>query len=329
MLWSRLLLAASIAFMSRPAVAQRPDSGEGRIRHHHEFLVSTEWLARHLDSSGVVVVHVGRRDSAFLAGHVPGARFLSLAAVATTVAGVPNEFPPETDLEATFRSLGVGDSARIVIYGDDAGLLAARAWVALDLLGQSGRAALLDGGFTQWVAERRPVETGPRAVAARPFTARWRADPVVSAAWVRARLGDGSVFLVDARSPDLYAGRGAAGAGARAAGGTGAARAENGAGAGGGGGHLPGARSLYWMDALESSERPVLKSMHALHETIWKAAGADRPAVRTVVTYCQTGMQASFDYFVARYVGYPDVRLYDGSVAEWMQLGYPVERSSP
>ena len=83
------------------------------------------------------------------------------------------------------------------------------------------------------------------------------------------------------------------------------------------------------MGTLEAPGHPVLRSMHALHETIWKAAGADRPGVRTVVTYCQTGMQASFDYFVARYVGYPDVRLYDGSMAEWGQLGYPVERSSP
>jgi thiosulfate/3-mercaptopyruvate sulfurtransferase len=47
--------------------------------------------------------------------------------------------------------------------------------------------------------------------------------------------------------------------------------------------------------------------------------------VRTLVVYCHSGMQASFDYFVARYIGYPDVRLYDGSMAEWMQRGYPVE----
>ena len=53
------------------------------------------------------------------------------------------------------------------------------------------------------------------------------------------------------------------------------------------------------------------------------AAGAERPSVRTIVVYCRTGMQASFDYFLARYLGYPDVRLYDGSLEEW--AGLPAE----
>ena len=58
------------------------------------------------------------------------------------------------------------------------------------------------------------------------------------------------------------------------------------------------------------------------------ASGTDRAPVRTVVTYCQTGMQASHAYFVARYIGYRDVRLYDGSMSEWTGLPaaqYPVE----
>lgn len=289
-----LALLALLAFSPR-AVAQNADVGEGNVRHHPEFLVSTDWLAQHLARPGVVVVQVGRSEGPYQAGHVPGARFLPLSAVATTVGGVPNEFPSRSDLVETFRDLGVGDTARIVLYGDDAGLLAARAWVALDILGQGARAALLDGGIAKWTAEHRAVETGAHPVPPAPFRARPRADRVVTAAWVKAHLGDRRVFLVDARSHDLFAG-----------------------------GHLPGAQSLYWMSTLESEANPVLKSMHALHEGLWKPAGADQPAVNTVVTYCHTGMQASFDYFVARYIGYPDVRLYDGSLSEWEQLGYPV-----
>ncbi len=308
--WSPLLLAASIAFAPPRAAAQnapREDLGEGNIRHHREFLVSTDWLAQRLQSPGVVVVQVGRTDAAYLAGHIPGARFLPLTAVATTAGGVPNEFPPEAELVAAFRDLGVGDSARIVLYGDDAGLLAARAWVALDLLGQSGRAALLDGGLARWKAEQRPVETGsgtasrPASAATSPFAAHWRTEGIVTASWVRSRLGDASVALVDARSPETFAGPD---------------------------GHLPGARSIFWMSTLDSARGGTLKTMHTLHEGIWKPAGADAPAVGTVVTYCQTGMQASFDYFVARYIGYPDVRMYDGSMAEWVRLAMPVERSS-
>jgi len=120
------------------------------------------------------VLHVGHSDEQYHAGHIPGALFLPLSAVATTVGGVANEFPAPEQLAATFRDLGVGNSARIVIYGDDPGLLAARVWAALDLLGHSAQAAILDGGLTRWTAERRTVETTVRARHPEPFASRWR-----------------------------------------------------------------------------------------------------------------------------------------------------------
>ncbi len=208
-------------------------------------------------------------------------------------------------LSTTFRDLGLGNGARIVIYGDDPGLQAARAWVALDLLGQSARAAILDGGLTRWRAEHRAVEVTARMPHPELLASRWRADRVVSAAWVRAHLGDRAVVFVDARSPELYAGTPADPAS----------------------GHLPGARSLYWMNALVSADDPVLRPASEL-QALWKSIGAGRRPVATIVTYCHTGMQASQDYFVARYLGFPDVRLYDGSMSEWTTLHYPVETSS-
>jgi thiosulfate/3-mercaptopyruvate sulfurtransferase len=306
------LLAAALLLTFAPgsrATAQAPDRGDGRVRHHPEYLVSTEWLAAHLQSAKVVVLEVGTSDDPYRAGHIPGALFLPLSAVAAVVGGVANEFPAPEQLAATFRDLGVGNSARIVIYGDDPGLFAARAWVALDILGQSRRAAVLDGGLTKWKAEHRAVETVVRTPHAVLFASRWRADRVVSAAWVRTHLDDRSVRFLDARSPDHYAG---SEADARS-------------------GHLPGAGNLYWMNNLASADDPALRPMHYLHEELWKPAGADRPAVRTLVLYCRTGMQASHDYLVARYIGYPDVRLYDGSMSEWATLPpaeYPVERSA-
>jgi thiosulfate/3-mercaptopyruvate sulfurtransferase len=292
-------LLATVVFAPCLA-AQAQDRGEGRVRHHQEYLVSTEWLAARLHAPDVVVVEVGPTDASYRRGHIPGARFLPLAAVATTRNGLPNEFPPVADLVAAFRALGVGARARIVLYGDDPGRMAARAWVALDLLGQSRRASLLDGGLARWVAEQRPLEQTVQAVEPQPFTARLRANPVVTGAWVREHLGRSSVLLVDARPAEEYTGAG----------------------------HIPGAASIYWMNTLVSAADPALRPMHELHEGIFKPAGADRPAVRTLVVYCHSGMQASFDYFVARYIGYPDVRLYDGSVAEWTQLGLPLVRGN-
>lgn len=298
-----LALGAAL-LLAQTARAQQPDTGDATVRHQRNIVVTAEWLGARLGSTSVVVVHVGQTDSLYRIAHIPGARFLPLAAVATTVAGVANEFPAPAQLAATFRDLGVGDSARIVLYGDDPGLYAARAWVRLDLLGHGGRASVLDGGLTRWMAERRPVTAVVPDAVSRPFTVHRQADRIVTAAWVRSHLGDRSVVFEDARPADQWAG-----------------------------GHLPGARSLFWLGALVSRDDPVLRPMHYLHEELWKPSGADEPQVRTIVTYCRTGMQASHAYLVARYVGYPDVRLYDGSLSEWTTLAppasYPVERTGP
>jgi thiosulfate/3-mercaptopyruvate sulfurtransferase len=312
------LLAAAVLAAPASAFGQ---VARGRIRPHPRYLVSTDWVAAHLGTPDVVVVQVGRSDAAYRAGHIPGARFLPLAAVATTVAGISNEFPAPAQLAAAFRALGVGNHARIVLYGDDPGLLAARAWVALDLLGQSARASVLDGGLRRWMAERRPLETATRPVTPRPFGARWRGAGVVTAAWVRAHLHDPSVVFEDARPADQYAGQEPPCPPGRPA--CGQLPVER-------RGHLPGAKSLYWANALVSPADPVLRPMDELRQTLWTPTGADNPATRTVVTYCVSGVQASYDYFVARYLGYPDVRLYDGSFSEWAALtpaaAYPVER---
>ena len=288
------------------------------MHHDTSLVVGTAWLAAHLDSN-VVIVHVGRTDSAYRAAHVPGARFMPLSAVATTVNGVANEFPDLPTITIALVRLHVGDSARVVIYGDDP-LYAARAWVALDVLGHGRHASLLDGGLVRWRAEGRAVDTGMVLVRMRvPLNTRWQDSLVVNAEWVRTHLGDSTVLFVDARPPDQFAGAEPPCPAAvpdcpqippeRR-------------------GHLPGAKNLYWMDALVSREDPVLKPLHDLHHGLWMTAGADRPAVRTIVVYCRTGMQASFDYFLARYLGYPDVRLYDGSFSEWAGLPadtHPIE----
>lgn len=188
-----------------PAMGQEHQHAGGptdrrmEMQPNPQFLVTGGWVASRLDSASLVVLHVGRSDSAYLAGHVPGARFLPLSAVATTVVGIPNQFPTADQLAATFRDLGVGESAKIVIYGDDPGLFAARAWVALDLLGHGGRAALLNGGLVRWRAAGRPAETGARSAAAQPFTARWRGDLVVTMD-ERAGLPRGSRPEADARA---------------------------------------------------------------------------------------------------------------------------------
>lgn len=313
-------ILAALALAGR-AAAQQPDHGDAKVTHNRDILASTTWLASYAGDANIHIVHVGRSDSAYRAGHIPGAVFLPLSAVATTVGRLTNEFPAPAQLLATFRDLGVGDEGTIVLYGDDPGLFAARAWVALDLLGHGNRAAVLDGGLVKWRAENRDVETTVRRPTPRPFTGAWRADRVVTASWVRAHLRDSTVAFVDARPADQFSGAVEPPCPASQPNCPQIPADRR--------GHIPGAGNIYWMNALQSAQNPVVRSMHYLHEELWVPSGTDRDPVQTVVTYCRTGVQASHAYFIARYIGYRDVRLYDGSFLEWSALPtgqYPVQR---
>jgi thiosulfate/3-mercaptopyruvate sulfurtransferase len=128
----------------------------------------------------------------------------------------------------------------------------------------------------------------PRTITAAPT------DIIVDAAWVEANRTRPGVVLLDARPADQYSG---------AVTGPGIERP----------GHIPGARNIPWAQTVVSAERPLLRSEAELR-ALFEAAGA-RPG-DLVVAYCQSGMQGSFLYFVARRLGY-EARLYDGSFADW------------
>lgn len=267
------------------------------------LLVSAEALARRLNDPRTVIVHVGRDRAEYDQGHVPGARFLALSALVVERDGIPNELPPAEDLRAAFASVGVSDNSRVVLYGDLDGLAAARAFFSLDYLGKTD-AALLDGGLARWRERNHPVSTEAPPPAAGTLTARVRPDVVVDAEWVRARLADTTVALVDARPRAEFTGE-VPGAGVERP------------------GHIPGALSIFWRDALVSATDPRLRSPEILHAPYVLAGVAPGD---TLVVYCRTGVQASHAYFVARYLRRPVV-LYDGSFIDWSRRGeaFPVE----
>jgi thiosulfate/3-mercaptopyruvate sulfurtransferase len=289
--------------------------------HNRHYLMSAESLAARIGRPGTVVIHVGRTDSLYLAGHVPGARFLPFSAVARTVNGVANEFPPPDSMATMLSSLVIRPEDRIVLYGDDP-LFAARLWVALDLMGQSERTALLDGGLPAWRARGGQVQPGPVPVPRIyiPFTFTWQPQKLVTAEWVRSRLRDSSVVLLDSRPADQFAG----GEPPCAPVVTPCVQIPEARR-----GHIPGAKSIFWVGTIVSREDPRMKSMHDIHEGMLEPLGADAAHVRTLGSYCRTGVQASWLYFVLRWINYPDVRLYDGSFSEWAGMDaarFPVQR---
>jgi len=270
-----------------------------------EMLVTTGWLADHLRDPDVVVLCI---DSApeFYARHIPGARQIKLSEIAVTRDGIPNELPPIDALQRAFSAVGVSNGSRVVLYGERSNLFAARAYFTLDYLGVAGRASLLDGGIEKWTAEHRPLSTETPAVNAASLAIAPRPEILIDTAAMRdlAAKKPGSITLVDARPAKEF---------------TGEQLSEDVAKAG----HIPGAKSLYWMDMLMSREDPVLRPEAELRRMYSQLnARADQP----LVTYCRTGMQSSFDYFVAKYLGY-EPSMYDASFYEWSQKNLPAETS--
>lgn len=272
----RVLLAVLAAALA-PALA-----AAGETRQGVDPIVSTAWVAEHLHDPDLLLVHVAMAHMGMPDRLIPGAAFLDYHAIETSTA-LPVEIPPVAELVKTLRGIGLSNTSRVVLYGPKPAHLAARVFVTLEYLGHE-RVSVMDGGVEAWIEEGRPVVTQPATPKPGLFEPHVNSAVVVDARWVKAHLGDPKVALVDARPRAEYESPG----------------------------HIPGARSLYFGELLRPDELR-LKTVAEARALFEKAgAGPDK----LVVSYCQVGMRASYDYLVARQLGY-DVRLYDGSWADW------------
>ena len=208
--------------------------------------------------------------------------------------------PPAATLKMVFERAGVSDDSRVILYGDTSVLPATRAYFTLDYLGH-GAAALLDGGLPKWTAESHPLTKETPEVKQGRLTPRPRPEVVVDINAVKdlsfsaTNAPAASPVLVDARTVGEFSGTTAASSEIPRP------------------GHIPGASNVYWMDGQASKTDMSLLPEASLRK-LYESAGVtpDRP----VVTYCNTGMQASQSYFTLKYLGY-DAHMYDGSFSEW------------
>jgi thiosulfate/3-mercaptopyruvate sulfurtransferase len=185
-----------------------------------------------------------------------------------------------TTAEAVFRAAGVRDDAAVIVYGPDVTTTPARLVWTFEYFGHE-RVALLDGGFTAWDDGARATDSGAAMVMPSTYViAGIDAERRVDADFIVARLDDPSMELVDARSDGEYTS-----------------------------GHIPGALSVDWTRNVSAGVLLGDAELRALYTTLDPTA--------TTVAYCQTGSRASVAYVVLRSLGFADVRLYDGSWAEW------------
>ncbi len=254
-----------------------------------EMLVSTHWVAAHLDDPAVRIVDL--RAGGFDAGHIPNA--VPLANAAIRLPRQPPLFVPDrASFEDLMGRLGISNHTRVVAYDERGGIYAARLWWILNYYGYTD-VALLDGGWVKWQADGRPTSTAATTPPRATFTATAHPDWIASAAEVQAAIGRAGVRIVDARTPAEIEGRDLRGIRR--------------------GGAIPGSVPLYWEDFLDPQAK-TFKPADALAAVV-RAAGL-LPSDQ-VIAYCQVGMRASVDLFVLRLLGYDHVRNYYGAWEEW------------
>ena len=274
-----------------------------------DVLVSTDWVAEHLDDPNVRVVESNEDPLVYPSGHIPGAVEIDWARDLND--RLLRDYIDEERFAGLLGGLGVTPETTIVFYGDKNNWWSAYAFWVFQLFGHSN-AVLMDGGRLKWEQEGRPMTRDVPEVESTEYPIVERDDRKIRA-FLRDVLDHvrAGRKLVDVRSPEEYTGE--------------RLHMEDYPNEGAlRGGHIPGARSIPWGRAV--NEDGTFKSAYELRE-IYEAEQGLRSS-DDVVCYCRIGERSSHSWFVLAYLlGYPRVRNYDGSWTEWGNaVGVPIEK---
>jgi thiosulfate/3-mercaptopyruvate sulfurtransferase len=277
-------------------------------------LVTTEWLARHLDDPRVRIVDVRwyldparRGRDAYAAGHIPGAVFLDVDEDLSAPGGGRGRpagrhpWPSPEQVSRVIGGAGIGPGTQVVAYDDQAAAVAARLWYVLRAHGHDD-VAVLDGGLAKWTAEGRPLATDTRSPSPVHFEARLRPGFVLTKADVVAR--NKARPLLDARVAERYRGENEP-IDPRA-------------------GHIPGARSAPFSANL-AGQPAVFRPSPELRERYAELGAEAAPPI----VYCGSGVTACHDLLALHLAGLSGA-LYAGSWSEWSSdPALPIETGEP
>ena len=266
------------------------------------WLIEADELERELDAPDFVIIDAtwympgedkdARAD--YLAEHIPGAIFFDINEIADNASALPHMLPSPEKFSSRMQAMGIGDGQRIVVY-DRAGMFSApRVWWMFRVMGVED-VSVLNGGLPKWRAEGRPLMTAePSQRTRRHFTARCNHDLVRDVDDLKALVNDKSAVIVDARSPERFAGS--------------APEPREGLRAG----HISGAHNIPFGKVLNADG--TLRSTAELN-TLFEAAGVDPH--KPVVASCGSGITACVLALALSEIGHRRTSVYDGSWAEW------------
>jgi len=274
-----------------------------------KLLVSTDWVADHLDDPDVVIVESDEDVLLYDTGHIPGA--IKIDWHMDLNDALTRDYLTSEAFAKLMASKGISRDTTVVFYGDNFNWWAAYALWVFTLFGHPD-VRLMNGGRQKWMSEERPMSTDvpERQRAEYPVVERVDAPIRAFRNDVMEHVGAGG-RLVDVRSPQEYSGE--------------LLHMPNYPQEGSlRGGHIPGAASVPWKRAAndDGTFKPV-DELKAIYEDEVGLSPDD-----DVVAYCRIGERSSHTWFVLHHLlGFPNVRNYDGSWTEWGNLvRAPIEK---
>jgi thiosulfate/3-mercaptopyruvate sulfurtransferase len=274
-------------------------------------LVSTTWLAAHLDDPHVRVLESDEDVLLYDIGHIPNAQKVDWHADLND--DVIRDYISRDKFQSLLRRLGIDESTTVVLYGDKNNWWATYAfWVFRLFDFPDDKLRILDGGRTKWEQEGRPFTDDVRRFPATTYVAKERDDARIRAFKDEVLRHAGAHRpLIDVRSPDEFSGKKTHMAEYPQ---EGVLR----------GGHIPGAKNVPWARAANSDG--TFKPANELR-AIYEGEVGLKPT-DDVIAYCRIGERSSHTWFVLHYLlGYDAVRNYDGSWTEWgNSVRTPIEK---
>lgn len=272
--------------------------GTGMVRW-----ISTDWLYENMENQEMKILDVQPNVHDYIEEHIPGAVYLTEGVLRTSICGVPALYVPLESIQPILRHAGAKQHSPMVVY---TGTGAAKGWgdgleqtMMAYSLARFGHESIyvLDGGLDKWKDEGKPLTKEFPKTDASDFSARLQTDFYVDYETFKDIKDLEDVIVLDARPPAAYEGQ--------------AFWIKP--------GHIPGAINLPWASLVDDKNKRLLKSDDEI-AAIVRSHGVNPD--KTVICSCGTGREATIEFILVKwYLGYPKVKIYEGSFTEW--TSYP------